>query len=138
MLYSCKILPHRKTNAFGKRKSILMAPGWTLVLMNLTQYNHSITKSRYEKFVSWKEPAIANHCQVVSYQDDFLTEMARNMTESNLALAQFKHPFSIHEEFSKIVAKGKDLQENVDKSLEWMEAQSDMCWNHHVHKYVHW
>jgi hypothetical protein len=115
----------------------LESPGWTKVLRNFN-YRRFITQSRWGKFMAWKDPEMKG-CQTIFYFDGNLkpkkpnksrksfAELAKQIRESDVGFAQKIHaenPSAIGE-FDKILTKKKDIEKNVNASIEWLQAQPD-------------
>lgn len=121
------------TNVHG-----LKAPGWTIILKTFgTQFKRFVTQSRWPKFQAFHEPVIKDQCEVVFYMDgdvilknslnDYLFETKR-ILNSQAQLSQLRHNrlnLTVDKEFKRILSSKKDIQKNVDKSLEWLHAQPD-------------
>ncbi|KAL3911574.1 MAG: hypothetical protein SGILL_007227 [Bacillariaceae sp.] len=113
------------------------AHGWEVVLKDFgLQYNRFITQSRWPKFQAHHEPIIQQQCTVVFYIDGNVVpknslqnfqEEARRILASESQLSQRKHQDNPtpEEEFQRILRGSKDIQPNVEKSLEWLHAQPD-------------
>jgi hypothetical protein len=112
----------------------LGSPGWTKVLRHFN-YRRFITQSRWGKFMAWKDPEM-KACQTVFYFDGIFkpaqsskrfVELAKQIRESEFGLAQRPHPSkaSVFGEFNTILRSKKDIQKNVNASIEWLQAQPD-------------
>jgi len=112
------------------------APGWTKIVKDL-KYRRLITQSRWGKFMSWKDPEIQG-CKTVFYFDGYFApqnnpsgflHMSAAIHDSEVGFAQVNHPFDKHrtplQEFEGILELKKDIPSNVEKSIEWLNAQPD-------------
>jgi hypothetical protein len=116
--------------------SNLTAPGWSTIIKNDFPYRRYITRSRYGKFMGWKEPSLEG-CQVIYYFDghfepdpsqwEQFTTMARKIKQSQYGLAQVPHPKSTTalQEFDSILHSKKDIPRNVEASIRWFYSRSD-------------
>jgi hypothetical protein len=114
----------------------LKAPGWEVVVKDLRQYSRWITQSRWPKFQAFKDSKILSTCQVVFYVDgiispndvpeDFQAE-ARRILGSSVQFAQRLHPYGggAEAEFYRIKRWQKDLNNNIQASLQWLRSQPD-------------
>jgi hypothetical protein len=108
--------------------------GWTKVLRHFT-YRRFITQSRWGKFMAWKDPEM-KACQTIFYFDGHykpdrspkrFADLAKEIRGSEFGLAQRPHtskPSAIGE-FDAILRFKKDIQKNVNASIEWLQAQPD-------------
>jgi hypothetical protein len=112
----------------------LESPGWTKVLKNLT-YRRFITRSRWGKFMAWKDPEM-KACQTIFYFDghykpagklERFPKLAKKIKQSKFGLAQQLHPrgYTALDEFDAILEMEKDIKQNVNASIEWLQAQPD-------------
>jgi len=109
------------------------APGWTKITKNF-KYRRYITQSRWGKFMSWKDPEIQG-CKTVFYHDGLYEQKpfpaqvfraeAAAIRQSKFGLSQHPHQHSFMDEFAMILQLRKDTQENVDKAINWFQAQPD-------------
>ena len=114
----------------------MRSPGWEKIIKD-TPYRRRITQSRYPKFQAFATPEIQNNCQTVIYTDastklkvkhEIILDLAKTVIESKEGLAQRKHPEKrkgISHEFYFVKAYNKDVQRNIDASMEWFKAQDD-------------
>jgi hypothetical protein len=116
----------------------LKAPGWSIILKDFgTQFSRFITQSRWPKFQAHHDSVIQEHCAVIFYMDgsvilkdslEAFQQEARRILESNVQLSQNKHyrlNLTIEKEFLRILSARKDIKENVEKSIEWLQSQPD-------------
>jgi hypothetical protein len=132
----------------------IQADGWEKVTpaqmdsINISRYYRTITRSRYPKFMGWKEEELVRRrCQTVFYVDatyefhrhnaSIMREIAGivaqpsttigNTTIPSPGFAQYLHPQKggPTEEFRRIMRHRKDTEMNVNKSLAWLRNQSD-------------
>jgi hypothetical protein len=112
----------------------LESPGWTKVLRNFN-YRRFITQSRWGKFMAWKDPEM-KACQTIFYFDGHYKpaalsrgfgKLSKSIKQSEFGLAQRLHPkgHSAIAEFDAIVKLKKDIKQNVNASIEWLQAQPD-------------
>ena len=131
--------------------SRIKMPGWTKVVVDFPNYKRMITKSRYPKFMAWKDqiqetdneddshPNIQKQCQVVFYMDGIVIprsgelanknfrKLAKDILNSEYGLTQYEHSKGggAMAEFQRIVTSKKDTPDNVIASIEWLNNQED-------------
>eukprot|EP00980_Cylindrotheca_fusiformis_P001442 scaffold345_cov134-Cylindrotheca_fusiformis.AAC.53 len=132
-----KLLNHSSYNFFAYTNlPDWKVEGWTPVVKSFPQYRRFITQSRWPKFQAWKDPEIKEKCKVVFYMDsisnikgtpDQFQEMAREILESKVGLAQYPHRGGggAMKEFWRVARVRKDLPENIAASKAWLLNQSD-------------
>jgi hypothetical protein len=120
----------------------LHAPGWTKIVKYDLPYQRMITQSRWGKFMAWQEPQIRHSCRVVFYMDGYVKPrlldstaqqfegLTRNLTQKGtVGLAQVLHPtfqgLSVEEIFQGILLRHKDVPENTNVTLQWLQSQPD-------------
>jgi hypothetical protein len=108
--------------------------GWTKIVRNFN-YRRFITHSRWGKFMAWKDPEM-KACRTIFYLDGHykpdrspkrFADLAKQIRGSEFGLAQRPHtskPSAIGE-FDAILRFKKDIQKNVNASIEWLQAQPD-------------
>jgi hypothetical protein len=116
----------------------LKTPGWTKVIRHFS-YRRFITQSRWGKFMAWKDPEM-KACQTIFFFDGHFKpagmsatwsktfgDLKESIKQSKFGLAQKLHPkgFPPIREFSEILKQRKDIKQNVDASIEWLQAQPD-------------
>lgn len=114
----------------------LDAPGWIKIIKRF-EYRRFITQSRWGKFMAWQDPEI-QPCKAVFYFDGHYQPQTNNpkafvdtavkLQTSHVGLAQVNHPAAGRtplQEFETILKLNKDIQKNVDKSVQWFKAQPD-------------
>eukprot|EP00541_Cyclophora_tenuis_P009319 CAMPEP_0116576944 /NCGR_PEP_ID=MMETSP0397-20121206/20842_1 /TAXON_ID=216820 /ORGANISM="Cyclophora tenuis, Strain ECT3854" /LENGTH=227 /DNA_ID=CAMNT_0004106099 /DNA_START=456 /DNA_END=1139 /DNA_ORIENTATION=+ len=117
----------------------LNAPGWIPITKNLDGLTRMITKSRYGKFLAWKDALLTN-CEVVFYLDGWYTIHKSSVTYRRIAnevkshpsgMGQYLHPSEggITREMEKIVRLRKDTAENMNKTIAWLKQQPDFSEN---------
>ena len=104
-----------------------------LQLSNLTRW---VTKSRYGKFLAWREPHL-ERCKCILYQDaiisikgspDWFRHISKVVSKSPIGLMQNPNPYAragLRDEFRVIVQMRKDSAEHVNASLTWLLQQPD-------------
>jgi hypothetical protein len=116
----------------------LAAPGWTKIVKDYDDlpYRRYITRSRWGKFLGWKEPTL-KPCGVIFYFDghfepdptvrDRFADMADRIRRSPYGLAQVKHRKSktALQEFDSILKSTKDIPRNIEASIRWFASQPD-------------
>jgi len=116
--------------------------GWTILVQEFPPqtFERFITQSRWPKFQGFRHERIQQSCDVVFYMDGtvlpvgspwkFQTE-ARRILNSNVQLSQELHPHTdedgggIAGEMARCRVKKKDLESNLQKTMEWFQAQPD-------------
>jgi hypothetical protein len=120
----------------------LHAPGWTKIVKQDLPYQRMITQSRWGKFLAWQEPQVRHSCRIVFYMDGYVKPqlldstvkkfegLARNLTrKGTVGLAQVLHPnfqgLSVEEIFQGILLRNKDVPENTNVTVKWLQSQPD-------------
>ncbi|KAL3916143.1 MAG: hypothetical protein SGARI_008022, partial [Bacillariaceae sp.] len=117
-----------------------VSKGWTKIVKNDDTddlpYRRFITKSRWPKFMGWQQKQLKG-CQTIFYFDGHyqpnpahygeFKEVAQQIHASKGGLAQVPHPHkrTALQEFSRILFKHKDIPQNVEKSVQWLQSQPD-------------
>jgi hypothetical protein len=113
----------------------LESPGWTKVLRKFN-YRRFITQSRWGKFMAWKDPEM-KACQTIFHFDGHfkptglthLAKLAKSIKRSEFGLAQKLHKKSKGRsaiaEFDAVLKLKKDIKQNVNASIEWLQSQPD-------------
>lgn len=110
--------------------------GWTRIENQFSEYRRDITKSRWPKFLAWKDVRIQSDCQVVFYLDSTgeiiasprqYRQTAKQILSSSIGHSQYKHPDGDGpwEEFGRVLRSRKDKLKSVQKSREWLLQQPD-------------
>ena len=127
--------------AFTNQATYRVPEGWTKIVLDESisqQYTRQITKSRWPKFMGWQHPTL-RHCQVIFYGDAYLLnpinetnwmEMAKEIKQNPVGLMQDKQeglrgdnrPI---QELVKVAKEGKLSYELANKTIQWLENQSD-------------
>jgi hypothetical protein len=114
----------------------LPAPGWTKIVKTDLPYQRLITSSRWGKFMAWREEALS-HCQVFIYQDGYMKpkntlaawrKKADAVVKSKQGIAQVifgRGSNNMKMQSQKIIRDKKDLPENVNATLQWMQKHED-------------
>jgi hypothetical protein len=115
----------------------LDTPGWHKIIKRDLNYRRYITQSRWGKFMGWKDPQLQG-CKTIFYCDGYFEpsninpavylEMAHTIRQSDVGLAQVRHPYPERtplEEFQVVLRNHKDIPENVEASIKWLQAQPD-------------
>lgn len=111
-------------------------PGWKKVITNFT-YRRRITHSRYGKFLGWKNEEIQKNCDAVFYVDSSIRPRLDLQTMNDIALSLHNTKYGFYQhvhkrsksgiirEFGVIQLFKKDIDENINASIAWMETQPD-------------
>jgi hypothetical protein len=115
----------------------LETPGWTKIIKRDLNYRRYITRSRWGKFMGWKDPELQG-CQTIFYFDGHyepnrihpgaFLDMAAMIRQSDVGLAQVRHydpERTPLQEFQAILRFQKDIPPNVEASVKWLQAQPD-------------
>jgi hypothetical protein len=126
----------------------LRAPGWHKIIKQGLNYRRFITRSRWGKFMGWKDPEL-EWCKTIFYFDGYFEpshsnagsflDMANVIRKSDVGLAQVKHFKPGHTalgEFELILRWKKDIPKNVEASVKWLKAQPDFFNNYTM--YANW
>jgi hypothetical protein len=126
----------------------LRAPGWHKIIKRDLPYRRYITRSRWGKFMGWKDPEL-QWCKTIFYFDGHFEprnqhaknfqEQAAKIRNSDVGLAQVGHPFPNHTplaEYDLILKYRKDIPSNVETSVKWLQAQPDFYNNSTL--YANW
>ncbi len=125
-----------------KKDSVNKDNGWTILVHEFPPqtFQRFITQSRWPKFQGFRHERIEKTCDVVFYMDGtvlpvgspwkFQTE-ARRILDSDVQLSQELHPHQdedgggIEGEMTRCRKKNKDIESNLQKTMEWFQAQPD-------------
>jgi len=125
-----------------KKDSVKNDNGWTILVQEFPAqtFQRFITQSRWPKFQGFRHKSIEKTCDVVFYMDGtvlpvgspwkFQTE-ARRLLDSNVQFSQELHPHQnedgggIKGEMERCRKKKKDIESNLQKTMEWFQEQPD-------------
>ena len=123
-------------------KSINKDNGWTILVKEFPPetFRRFITQSRWPKFQGFRHEQIQKACDVAFYMDGTVRPVgspwkfqieARRILDSEVQLSQVLHPHADEDgggivgEVARCRKKKKDLESNLQKTMEWLEAQPD-------------
>lgn len=126
----------------------LNVPGWTSVVRLFESYKRAITRSRWAKYMAWKEPFIQD-CGAVFFMEENLSPKSNRTHDfldlvdwivvSESGLAQNESPrnekHTLLSELKYTLRTNKDTSANVEAAKLWFESQSDFNERNHATVY---
>jgi len=136
-----KTKPEKSKKKNGK-ESIDKDNGWTILVQEFPPqtFQRFITQSRWPKFQGFRHERIEKTCDVVFYMDGTVLPVgspykfqieAHRILDSDVQFSQELHPHAdedgggIEGEVTRCRKKKKDLESNLQKTMEWFKEQPD-------------